>query len=586
MTYVLGIHEGLNATACLIGNGEIIGCASEERFSRRKNHSGIPFAAIAYCLKVAGISIKDIDRTVFTTNIMPAFRSGDGGEDRGSFIFSLMKWFETCALKYTYFPLIKKLYAQSYDRMAIVFGKNIVEDRSRYFYERFNYSRDRITSVDHHLCHALSALHSFPQAESGCLIVTLDGEGDLLSGTVSVFKEGDFKRISAQHIADSLGWFYMMVTQYLGMKPHEHEYKVMGMAPYADEEGIERALNKIGQLFCVDREGRVVAKFHMRGAYDYLKRKLEGVRFDYVAGAAQKIVEELLIEYFKVNMEKTGIKDLYLSGGVFMNVKANMRVLNGIPSVGKFYPMPSCGDESAAIGAAYHGYLSATATVDRQPIKPLKNIYLGPSFDNQAVEASLKKYGCQAKYRVEKCDDVDKRVAELLADNKIVARLKGRMEFGARALGNRSILANPSNTDLVFILNKQIKCRDFWMPFAGTILQDRVKDYLTGRTDIESPFMMIAYATTSLGRKHFKAAVHPYDKTMRPQILRQEDNPSYYNLIKHFERLTGIGGLLNTSFNLHGDPMVCSPDDALYTFEASGLEHLALEDYLVSKADK
>jgi len=582
MTYVLGIHEGLNATACLIGDGEIIGCASEERFSRRKNHTGIPFRAIDYCMDAAGISIKDVALTVFTTSVMPAFRAGDAAEGGGASLFSFLRRLEAGVLRCSHNRLVKKLHTSLYDRMALSLGKKIVEDRAHFFSERFSCSRDRIVSIDHHLCHALSALYSFPRSANGCLVVTLDGEGDLLSGTVSVLSGGSLRRTSSQHIADSLGWFYMTVTQYLGMKPHEHEYKVMGMAPYAEEDGIDRALKKIGRPFVVDREGRIVAKFHMRGCYDYLRRRLEAVRFDYIAGAAQKITEELLVEYFTSNMDKAGIRDLYIGGGVFMNVKANMRVLNDIPTMGKFYPMPSCGDESTAIGAAYHGYLTVAGNAGR-PIQPLKNIYLGPSFGDQAVQASLKKHGCHEKYVVEKCDDIDSRVAELLANNKIVARLKGRMEFGARALGNRSILANPSNTDLVFVLNKQIKCRDFWMPFAGTVLRERVGDYLTGRTDIESPFMMIAFATTDMGKKHFKAAVHPYDKTMRPQILRQDDNPSYYNLIKHFERLTGIGGVLNTSFNLHGDPMVCSPDDALYTFEASGLEYLALEDYLVSK---
>jgi carbamoyltransferase len=186
-------------------------------------------------------------------------------------------------------------------------------------------------------------------------------------------------------------------------------------------------------------------------------------------------------------------------------------------------------------------------------------------------------------YKVERAADIEEKIAELLERHVIVARLAGRMEYGARALGNRSILANPSNVDSVRVINEQMKNRDFWMPFAGTLLEERADDYLENPKKIFSPHMMLAYRTKPLAKKELRAAIHPYDFTIRPQILRESYNPSYYRILKAFEKRTGIGGVLNTSFNLHGFPIVLGPKEAWHAFENSGLTHLAMENHLISK---
>jgi carbamoyltransferase len=257
-----------------------------------------------------------------------------------------------------------------------------------------------------------------------------------------------------------------------------------------------------------------------------------------------------------------------------------------LPEVETLAICPSPGDDSTAIGAAYWGYEQECRRqgVHFEP-EPLKNLYLGREYSSCEIEKSIERFRSNGPTcDVERTDQIARRIAELLAAGKIVARFAGRMEFGARALGNRSLLANPSDPRSVGVLNRQIKSRDFWMPFAGTILSERELDYLDNPKSLPAPYMVLTFTTTGRARVELQSAMHPADHTMRPQVLDEGTNPSYYAVIKHFEALTGIGGVLNTSFNLHGEPIVCSPQDALDTFSRSGLQYLALGDFLISKS--
>ena len=215
--------------------------------------------------------------------------------------------------------------------------------------------------------------------------------------------------------------------------------------------------------------------------------------------------------------------------------------------------------------------------------KKIENLYLGTEYSDEEIEEYLRKNGYFNKYLIEKPDNLNKKVAELLVQNKIVSRFAGKMEFGARALGNRSILANPSSYETVRIINEMIKNRDFWMPFAATILKEESNQYLINKKNIEAPFMSITFNTTIKAQRELTAAIHPYDKTSRPQILDKKTNPDYYEIISEFKKLTGIGAILNTSFNLHGEPNVESPKDALYTFDQSGLGCMVIGSFLLSK---
>jgi carbamoyltransferase len=248
------------------------------------------------------------------------------------------------------------------------------------------------------------------------------------------------------------------------------------------------------------------------------------------------------------------------------------------------FAFPSCGDESNAVGAAYLGYLEECRRRGEVPAPaPFGPAYLGPDITDAEVEAVIRERRLEGRYKIAACERIEERIAELLVTDGVVARCAGRMEFGARALGNRSILANPSDPRVVGVINRMIKNRDFWMPFAPTVLAERAQDYLVNPKGLASPYMMLAMPSRPEARDALAAALHPHDGTARPQILERAWNPAYHALIREFERRTGIGAVLNTSFNLHGEPIVCTADDAVDTFERSGLPHLAVGNWLISK---
>jgi carbamoyltransferase len=276
----------------------------------------------------------------------------------------------------------------------------------------------------------------------------------------------------------------------------------------------------------------------------------------------------------------TGINRVALGGGVFMNVKAN-KVIGELPEVQDVFCFPSSGDESTAVGAAWSAYSAAPAATERRrpPIKPIDEIYWGTKYADDEIEQILRRRSLRYRHY----QDIESEVARLLAVGEVVARFKGRLEFGARALGNRSILADPSNPGIVRTINELIKNRDFWMPFACSILAECEREYIRNPKGIRSPYMMMTFDTTSRVEE-IRAGTHPYDYTIRPQIVYRDWNPDFHRLIREFARRRGIGAVLNTSFNLHGSPIVGTPVAALDVIERSGLRWLAIGNFLVRKA--
>ena len=284
------------------------------------------------------------------------------------------------------------------------------------------------------------------------------------------------------------------------------------------------------------------------------------------------------MEWVTNAIEETGVKTVVFSGGVSMNVKAMMEV-SKIPSLEKLHVPGSGADESLGIGAAYH---ETRKTMGVNSISPLTNMYLGSGYDQSDIDKFIRDNELRNKYTVvENTNPGD--VAKLISSGNIVAVFLGKMEFGARALGARSILADPRGIDTVKRINYKIKNRDFWMPFAPVVLRERANDYFLNEKELNSPFMTIGFETTDLGKRDLKAALHQADETGRPQMIERQNNPMYYDIVKSFENITGVGALLNTSFNLHGLPIVRTPKDALFVFEKSGLDMLLLEDTLLIK---
>ena len=366
---------------------------------------------------------------------------------------------------------------------------------------------------------------------------------------------------------------YRFVTLILGMKPNEHEYKVMGLASYSKSKHHIAAAERVFFEALDFRDGKFVRERPLKECYFDLKDRLEGHRFDNIAAALQNWTTAVTRAWVSHWLKKTGKRCLCFSGGLSMNIKMNGE-LAGMDELDDFRVPASGGDESTSIGACFMSHKQSGDDVES-----LAHVYLGavnPRDPENDWQEGIRRAGASGNDFAVRDKVSIAGLAKLLAEGQIVARCVGPMEFGARALGNRSILADPSNPDNIKRINDAIKNRDFWMPFTPSILAERAKDYLVIPKGIVSPYMTIGYASTARARRDIIAALHPGDFSARPQFVERATNPEYWELITAFEQLTGIGALLNTSLNLHGDPMNSTVADAARTLALSSLEFLAL----------
>ena len=567
---ILGIHDGHNCGATLLEDGKIIASISEERLSRKKNDVGYPRRAIEAVLEIGNCRSADLELVALCSKFMHPKE-----------FYLNWEWYKRGEKE-------QSEDEKSGEAKKEYFLKQRLTERKKEICEHLGIAPEKIIVVEHHLGHASSAYFGSPWANTKerVLILTLDGSGDGICATVNIGENGKITRIAETKSDASLGKIYSRITFLLGMKPWEHEYKIMGLAPYADKKGVEKSYSILDKLIELGSDGLTfITKTNLKTnyCYPYLRKNLENHRFDWISGAVQKLQEELVVEWVKNAVKKTGIKRVVCGGGSFMNVKTNMLLIE-LDEIDNFFVFPSCGDESLSIGAAYYAYVDwcQKNKKEGEPL-PIGANYFGPDFSEKEIKRAIEEGGLERRYRVKKESEINKTIASLLASGKIVARFSGRMEWGARALGNRSILMDPRNKNGVRELNAAIKKRDFWMPFAPTVLYERQDEYLINPKRIKSPYMTIAFRTTNKGREELAAALHPYDFTIRPQILERSFNPEYYQVIKYFEKISGVGAVLNTSFNLHGEPIVCTPQEAIDVFERSGLKYLVLGNYLITK---
>lgn len=567
---ILGIHDGHNAGAALVQDGMVIASVSEERISRVKNDAGYPKKAIEEVLALGNCRPDEIDIIALSSRFM-----------HNRDFYRSWEWYKKGE---------KEQDIEQNEDIEIKAGffRQRLKERKKQIAEHLSVNQDKIIIVEHHLGHAAAAYFGSPWANQAeeVLIFTMDGSGDGVSATVNIGKAGEIKRIAETKSMASLGKIYSRITYLLGMKPWEHEYKIMGLAPYSDDIGVKKSYEVLKKLIGLDNSGLIFenkTKLSTNYCYQYLRNNLENHRFDWIAGAVQKLQEELTVSWVKNSIKKTGIKKIAFGGGSFMNVKANM-LISEIDGVDDIFIFPSCGDESLSIGVAYKVYADWLSKNGKKINMPaFKDIYFGREFRDEQIKKAIEEADAEKTYIVERKEDINSAVAELLANKEIVARFSGRMEWGARALGNRSILMDPRNIERIKELNAAIKHRDFWMPFAPTVLCDLQNEYFINPKKIKSPYMVMGFKTTEKGKKNLLSAIHPYDFTARPQILERDLNPDYYDLIRKFQSITGVGAVLNTSFNLHGEPIVCGPADAIDVFERSGLRYLALGNYLIAK---
>lgn len=562
---ILAINDGHDASIALLENGKIIFAIEEERLRNIKHFSGVPVLSLYFLFNYMPIKPDNIDLIV---------------------VVSLVRTYNPSEVPVPFFIKLYSRFAKLIQLKPINQTTNKILRRFRKQKDLFKVLRELnlintpLVFMHHHDAHASSVYRNCPwDKDEKVLIFTADAAGDGLSSTVSIGYQNKIKRIAETNFFDSLGRFYTEVTGLLGMKRDNDEYKLMGLAPYGK---YKYSINAIEKIIQINNKNPLEFKnntYHwMYTMARNLQKRLWEHRFDNIAAATQKHLENLLIKWVRNAVNKTGIHKIALSGGVFLNVKANKKIRE-LKEVKEIFAYPNAGDAGTAAGACLEAFFHYCRVNNLKYERyPLKEIYYGPEYNNAAIESYLEKNN--VKYNYEKIENIEEYIAENIAKGKILARLSGRMEWGPRALGNRSIVADPRDNKIIKKINEMIKHRTWWMPFAPTILKERVEDYLIN--SIKAPYMIDAFDTTSK-REEIKAAIHPYDGTCRPQILEKEWNPSYYRLISKFQDITGVGGILNTSFNLHGYPIVCSPRNALWVFDNSKLDGVAIGNYLVLK---
>jgi carbamoyltransferase len=545
-----------DSSACIARDGELLFAVAEERISRIKHDAGFPRNAIRACLDFAGVRPDQLD----------AICAGWPAPHR--MLLSDMKSFATGQFPFNYANFLNV--TRSYASMAHQNGG----------FKRFTYhfgpTKAQMRFVDHHLAHAISA-YSYGGFDKAAVVV-MDGRGAWEASSIWYGHDGRLDPVLTIPWPNSLGLFYAQFTQYLGFVPNSDEWKVMGLAPYGSP-----AVN-LGEFISLNHEAyRVNAPllFERSKGTSAIAKRLGPERtpeseidesFKNIAFAVQDACEAAMLALVKLATEKTGCRDVCLAGGVALNSKANGKI-QASGMVDHIFVQPAASDDGVALGAVFAPYLDNGG---RLPMKPLRHVYLGPEFSDEEIEKALRTY----KLRAAKLNDIAATTAEVLANGKIIGWFQGRMEFGPRALGHRSILADPRDPEMNAKVNNAVKFREWWRPFAPSMLKEVAGEYLEHACD--SPFMILTNPVRPEKRDVIPSVTH-VDGSARPQTVEKEISPLYWNLINEFGKRTGVPVLMNTSFNLRGEAIVNTPTDAIRTFFSSGMDALVIGSYLVEK---
>jgi carbamoyltransferase len=561
---LLGISCGHDASACLVVDGVLIADAAEERFTRVKHDAGFPSAAIAYCLSEARIGSEEIDVVAIADLFLPL------GPER-------------------YFVLTP-------EQSASLAASRPIEARARQmlintgsrdlplYMRRFALSpKCRLICVEHHLCHAAASYFTRGRSDR-CLIVTMDGIGDNVSVAVWRGEGNEIAPLARWGRDASFGWFYSNVTEALGWQHGDGEGTIMGLAPYGDPDKVGDRLDQFHPAFL---NGELVRPHEFgpasfindHGNYHWHFRDADGIRevatacgHENVAARAQEIIEQQVVSIIQHWTKTLDLRRLACSGGLFLNVKLNQRVWYDL-RLEEHWIYPNPGDAGLGVGAALHTWHTmAQPTTNRK----LEHLYYGPGYSDSDVRSILD--ARQLSYR--EVEDPSLEAAHLLADNKIVGWFQGRMEAGPRALGNRSILMRASSAENKAVLNAKVKFRETFRPFCPALLFEKKDEYL--RNGREENFMITSFDVTTEKRGLVPAVVH-VDGTLRPQTVKRDTNPRFYDLIKHFGDLTGEYLVLNTSLNIKGEPIVCHPREAIRCFFDTGLDALIVGNFVLIK---
>jgi carbamoyltransferase len=564
-TYVLGIscfyHD---SAAALLKDGVVVAAGQEERFSRKRHDSDFPAKAIQYVLHEAGIGPEELSAVGFYDKPLLKFE-----RMLSTYVATFPRSFNSFRKAMPVW-LHEKLWVPSIIRKSLKPYKGPI-----YF-------------AEHHMSHAASCFLPSPFEEAA--ILTVDGVGEWATASYGVGRGTDVTMLKEIRFPHSLGLLYSAFTYYLGFKVNSAEYKVMGLAPYGKPVHFERIMKEMVHLkddgsfkldmkyFSYDHGLRMT-----NGAFDEFfggkPRKPETWmaerEFD-IAASVQRVCEEVVLHMVRHLHRETGLTKLCMAGGVALNCVANGRVIRETP-MKELWVQPAAGDAGGAVGVAHYLY----NTIEKQPrAKGWTHAYLGPQFTDAEISQYLD--GAGAKYTTLTDADLPRRAAKLVSEGNVVGWFQGRMEFGPRALGARSILADPRDPKMRDTLNMKIKFREGFRPFAPSVLMDKAAEWF--EIDCDSPYMLLV-AQVREGKRTIPSVTH-VDNSARLQTVTREDAPLYYDLIRAFEEITGVPIVINTSFNVRGEPIVCTPHDAYLCFMRTNMDHLVLGHHLLDKKEQ
>lgn len=579
---ILGISSyHPDASAALVVDGEIVAAVDEERLNRIKHSPGFPELAIKYCLEKARICLDDVDHIAVSNDLK-------------------VNLWKKIAFSLGTFPVTAwPGYFKNYMRQRVMRPLNIVDDLAERVGGDPERIREKIRRVEHHNAHAASSYYASPFSESA--ILSVDGSGDFVTSALSYGKGPSLKRLSQVYWPNSLGMFYFAVTQYLGFHEIGAEGKVMALASYGKPRYLDefrRIVRPAGDGFkmemgyftfhlpvLIDNWGDpTTAQFFVyrdwlsdRFQREFGPARKPGTEYTQkhmdIAASLQAALEETVFHLLNVLHKKTSTEDLCLAGGVALNCVMNGKVAANTPFK-RVFVQPNAGDGGLSLGSALYIYHHE---LENEKTRFFGSASLGAEYSNDEVESALNRSGL--KYT--RCDDIVPKTASRIAAGKVIGWFQGKMEFGPRALGNRSLLADPRSPSMRDFINGSVKMREGFRPFAPSVLEEDAKSYFN-LDGFPSPYMLLAVDVHEDKRASVPAITH-VDGTARVQTVDRVSNVRYRRLIEEFKRLTGIPMLLNTSFNLKGEPVVCTPGDAIKSFKAAKIDVLAIEDYIVEK---
>jgi carbamoyltransferase len=554
----LGINysEMHDSAACIARDGHILFAVAEERLSRLKHDARFPSLSIEACLAAAGVRADQLDFVCF--GWPPAIEA----------LKHDLKCMATGSLPLNYVDLVSAV-RRNLNHTRKQNGK-------KQFLARFP-TKAQFRFVEHHLAHAISA-YSFSGFDDAAVLV-LDGRGAWEASSLWHGRDGRLEHVWTIPWPNSLGLFYAQFTQYLGFQPYSDEWKVMGLAPYG-EPGVnlrdfiipDDNPYKVSTRLLLDDKPAPLAGITARlGPQREAESEIDS-KHKNVAFAVQDACEEAMMTLARAAVAKTGSRNICLAGGVALNSKANGKILSsGI--VDRIFVQPAAGDDGVCLGAALAPYLDNGGKL---PMHKMRHAYLGAENSDEEIEKALTTY----KLRATRVADPAAAAAELLANGKILGWVQGRMEFGPRALGARSILADPRDPEMNAKVNNAVKFREWWRPFAPSMLAEVAGEYIESATD--SPFMILTAQVKPEKRSVIPSVTH-VDGSARPQTVERDVNPLYWRLIREFGNRTGVPVVMNTSFNLRGEPIVSTPTDAVRTFFSSGMDALVIGNFVVEK---